>query len=62
MASVLLLGLIFAAGVTGYSLPWDARAFFGTRVTEGIAGGLPFIGSTAPNSPPPPVQRAADTY
>jgi ubiquinol-cytochrome c reductase cytochrome b subunit len=47
MASVLLLGLIFAAGATGYSLPWDMRAFFGTRVTEGIAGGLPFIGSTA---------------
>lgn len=47
MASVVLLGLIFASGVTGYSLPWDARAFFGTRVTEGIAGGLPFIGSAA---------------
>lgn len=47
MASVILLGLILAAGATGYSLPWDTRAFFGTRVTEGIAGGLPFIGSTA---------------
>src|SRR5437763_7402188 len=47
MASVILLALIFAAGVTGYSLPWDARAFFGTRVTEGIAGGLPLIGSVA---------------
>lgn len=47
MASVILLGLILGAGATGYSLPWDARAFFGTRVTEGIAGGLPFIGSAA---------------
>jgi ubiquinol-cytochrome c reductase cytochrome b subunit len=47
MASVILLGLIFASGATGYSLPWDARAFFGTRVTEGIAGGLPLIGSAA---------------
>jgi ubiquinol-cytochrome c reductase cytochrome b subunit len=47
MASVLLLGLILAAGATGYSLPWDARAFFGTRITEGIAGGLPFIGDAA---------------
>lgn len=47
MASVLLLGLIFASGATGYSLPWDARAFFSTRIAEGIAGGLPFIGSTA---------------
>jgi ubiquinol-cytochrome c reductase cytochrome b subunit len=47
MASVILLGLILAAGATGYSLPWDARAFFGTRVTEGIAGGLPVVGDAA---------------
>jgi ubiquinol-cytochrome c reductase cytochrome b subunit len=47
MASVILLGLILGSGMTGYSLPWDARAFFGTRVTEGIAGGLPLIGSVA---------------
>ncbi len=47
MASVILLGVILAAGATGYSLPWDARAFFGTRVTEGIAGGLPFVGHAA---------------
>ncbi|MDT4895685.1 MAG: ubiquinol-cytochrome c reductase cytochrome b subunit [Acidobacteriota bacterium] len=47
MASVILLGLILAAGATGYSLPWDARAFFGTRVTEGIAGGLPLVGDAA---------------
>jgi ubiquinol-cytochrome c reductase cytochrome b subunit len=44
MASIFLLALILAGGVTGYSLPWDARAFFGTRVAEGIAGGLPLIG------------------
>ncbi|HEX8707986.1 MAG TPA: cytochrome b N-terminal domain-containing protein [Pyrinomonadaceae bacterium] len=49
MASVILLGLVFAAGATGYSLPWDARAFFGTRVTEGIAGGLPLMGTAARN-------------
>jgi mono/diheme cytochrome c family protein len=42
-----LLALILAAGATGYSLPWDARAFFGTRVTEGVASGLPFVGHTA---------------
>ena len=40
MASVMLLMLVLAEGATGYSLPWDARAFFGTRVAEGIAGGL----------------------
>lgn len=47
LASVVLLALIFGAGATGYSLPWDARAFFGTRVTEGVASGLPFIGHAA---------------
>jgi ubiquinol-cytochrome c reductase cytochrome b subunit len=46
-ASVVLLALVLAGGATGYSLPWDARAFFGTRVTEGIAGGLPFVGAIA---------------
>jgi ubiquinol-cytochrome c reductase cytochrome b subunit len=45
IASILLLAFVLAEGATGYSLPWDARAFFGTRVTEGIAGGLPFVGS-----------------
>jgi ubiquinol-cytochrome c reductase cytochrome b subunit len=44
MATVLLLALVMAGGATGYSLPWDARAFFSTRVAEGIAGGLPLVG------------------
>lgn len=47
MASTLLLLMVMANGATGYSLPWDARAFFGTRVAEGIAGGLPLCGSIA---------------
>ena len=47
MASVILLALVLASGATGYSLPWDARAFFGTRVTEGIAGGIPLVGSVS---------------
>lgn len=47
IASILLLGLIMAAGGTGYSLPWDARAFFSTRVAEGLMGGLPFAGRLA---------------
>ncbi|MEA2174320.1 MAG: ubiquinol-cytochrome c reductase cytochrome b subunit [Blastocatellia bacterium] len=46
-ACILLLLLVFANGATGYSLPWDARAFFGTRVAEGLAGGLPLAGSLA---------------
>lgn len=47
LASVALLALVMAAGGTGYSLPWDARAFFSTRIAEGIAGGLPLIGKAA---------------
>lgn len=47
IASVLLLGLVMAAGGTGYSLPWDARAFFSTRIAEGLVGGLPFAGGIA---------------
>jgi ubiquinol-cytochrome c reductase cytochrome b subunit len=47
IACVFLLALVLAGGATGYSLPWDARAFFGTRVAEGITGGLPLIGETA---------------
>jgi ubiquinol-cytochrome c reductase cytochrome b subunit len=47
MAAVVLLMLVLAGGATGYSLPWDARAFFGTRVAEGIAGGTPLVGDLA---------------
>ncbi|HEY0384594.1 MAG TPA: cytochrome b N-terminal domain-containing protein, partial [Pyrinomonadaceae bacterium] len=47
LAGVVLLALVLASGATGYSLPWDARAFFGTRVTEGVASGLPFVGHVA---------------
>ncbi|MGB9177823.1 MAG: cytochrome b N-terminal domain-containing protein, partial [Pyrinomonadaceae bacterium] len=47
IASVLLLMLIFSEGATGYSLPWDTRAFFSTRVAEGIAGGLPLVGAAS---------------
>lgn len=47
IASIVLLALIMAGGGTGYSLPWDARAFFSTRVAEGLMGGLPFAGGMA---------------
>jgi ubiquinol-cytochrome c reductase cytochrome b subunit len=46
LASVLLLALSLGNGATGYSLPWDARAFFSTRVAENVTGGLPFVGET----------------
>jgi len=47
VAAVVLLLLVMAAAGTGYSLPWDARAFFSTRVAEGLLGGLPFVGRYA---------------
>jgi len=47
IAAVLVLGLVMAAGGTGYSLPWDARAFFSTRIAEGLVGGLPGVGRIA---------------
>lgn len=47
LSAVLVLGLVMAAGGTGYSLPWDARAFFSTRVAEGLMAGLPFAGRNA---------------
>ena len=47
VASILVMGLVMAAGGTGYSLPWDARAFFSTRVAEGLMAGLPFVGKNA---------------
>jgi len=47
VAAVVLLLLVMAAAGTGYSLPWDARAFFSTRVAEGLMGGLPFFGRYA---------------
>jgi ubiquinol-cytochrome c reductase cytochrome b subunit len=47
IAAVLMLALVMAAAGTGYSLPWDARAFFSTRIAEGLMGGLPFAGRFA---------------
>ena len=47
IVAILILGLVMAAGGTGYSLPWDARAFFSTRVAEGLMGGLPLVGGNA---------------
>ena len=47
IVGILLLGLVMAAGGTGYSLPWDARAFFSTRIAEGLMAGLPLAGGMA---------------
>ncbi len=47
VTTVILLMLVMTGGATGYSLPWDARAFFSTRVAEGLLAGLPFFGRVA---------------
>ncbi len=44
LAGVLLLLLVLAFGLTGYLLPWNNRAYWGTVVTTQIIGNTPFIG------------------
>lgn len=44
ISGVLLLLLVLAFGLTGYLLPWDNRAYWGTVVTTQIAGQAPWIG------------------
>ena len=44
MAGVVLLLLTLAYGLTGYLLPWDNRAYWGTVVTTQIAAQAPFAG------------------
>src|SRR3954453_19769203 len=44
MVGVVLLLLTLAYGLTGYLLPWDNRAYWGTVVTTQIASQAPFVG------------------
>jgi len=44
MAGVVLLLLTLAFGLTGYLLPWDNRAYWGTVVTTQIAQRAPLLG------------------
>lgn len=44
IAGVGLLLLTLAYGLTGYLLPWDNRAYWGTVVATGIAAQAPLIG------------------
>ncbi len=44
MVGVVLLLLTLAYGLTGYLLPWDNRAYWGTVVTTRIAGQAPLLG------------------
>ncbi len=44
MAGVVLLLFTLAFALTGYLLPWDNRAYWGTVVTTQIAAGVPVMG------------------
>lgn len=44
VAGVLLLFVLLGFGLTGYLLPWDLKAYFGTKVATEIPGSLPVIG------------------
>jgi ubiquinol-cytochrome c reductase cytochrome b subunit len=44
VAGVLLLFVLLGFGLTGYLLPWDLKADFGTKVATEIPGSLPVIG------------------
>lgn len=44
MAGVVLLLVTLGFGLTGYLLPWDNRAYWGTVVTTQIAAGAPVAG------------------
>ncbi len=44
MVGVVLLLLTLAYGLTGYLLPWDNRAYWGTVVATQIAAQVPFAG------------------
>jgi ubiquinol-cytochrome c reductase cytochrome b subunit len=45
MVGVFLLLITLGFGLTGYLLPWDNRAYWGTVVTTQIAGQVPLLGS-----------------
>src|SRR5260370_33708052 len=44
MVGVVLLLMVLAFGLTGYLLPWDNRAYWGTVVTTQITGMAPVLG------------------
>jgi len=44
ISGVMLLGLFFGFGFSGYLLPWNELAFFATRVGTAITGVVPVVG------------------
>lgn len=44
LTGVVLLLVVIALGFTGYLLPWDQKAYWGTTIGARIIGTVPFIG------------------
>lgn len=44
LSGMVLLGLTFAFGFSGYLLPWNQLAFFATKVGTDITGAVPVVG------------------
>lgn len=49
LAGVGLLAVVLGFGFTGYLLPWDMKAYFGTKVGTNIVGYAPVVGPYARN-------------
>lgn len=49
VSGVLLLLCVIGFGLTGYALPWDQKAYWGTAVRLKIAEGIPLIGHAVAN-------------
>ena len=45
IAGCILFGLMLAMAFTGYLLPWDQKAYFGTAVGTNVIGELPLLGN-----------------
>lgn len=46
VVGVALLGVVLAFGFTGYLLPWDMKAYFGTKVGANIMSSVPVVGES----------------
>jgi len=49
VTGVLLMLCVIGFGLTGYTLPWDQKAYWGTSVRLKIAEGIPLIGYAVAN-------------
>ncbi len=43
-SGLVLMKLIMGLALTGYLLPWDQKAYWASKVTTSVAGGVPWVG------------------